>query len=73
MQGVQYITNEKGQKTAIVISLKKNKVNIEDLLLGLEAQSRIKEPSVPFSKSIEKMIRQKRKNATLRDPNKKVR
>ena len=44
MKGVNYITNEHGKKTAVIISLKNYKEEIEDFLDGLEAQSRVEEP-----------------------------
>ena len=40
MEGVSYITNEKGRKTAIVIDLKKHADHLEDFLDGLEAEKR---------------------------------
>lgn len=37
-----------GNKTAVVISMKNYKEEIEDFLDGLEAQNRLSEPSVDF-------------------------
>ena len=46
MKGVNYITVEQGKKTAVIISLKNYREEIEDFPDGLEAQSRAAEASV---------------------------
>ncbi len=48
MTGIQFITDEKGRKTAAVIDLKKHKVLWEDFFDGLVSESRRKEKSVPY-------------------------
>lgn len=72
MKGVNYITDEQGKKTAVIISLKNYKEEIEDFLDGLEAQSRVGEPSVDFEKSLAKIINSKSKNGKVSAKNKKI-
>ena len=72
MKGVNYITDEYGKKTAVVISLKNYKEEVEDFLDGLEAQSRVEEPSVDFEKSVTKIIKNKSSNGKVSAKNKKV-
>ena len=72
MKGINYITDEQGKKTAVVISLKNYKEEIEDFLDGLEAQSRLEEPSVDFEKAVTKIINSKSKNGKVSAKNKKI-
>ncbi len=72
MKGVNYITDEEGNKTAVVISLKDYKEEIEDFLDGLEAQDRLEEPSVDFEKAITKIIKNKSVNGKVSAENKKI-
>ncbi len=44
MKGVQFLVNEQGEKTAVVIDLKKNSDLWEDLRDGALARQRAKEP-----------------------------
>lgn len=62
MKGVNYITDERGKKSAVIISLKNYKEEIEDLLDGLEAQSRFGEPSTDFEKALTKIVNTKSKH-----------
>ncbi len=73
MKGVNYITDEEGKKTAVVISLKNYKEEIEDFLDGLEAQNRLEEPSTDFEKSINRIIQTKSNNGKVSAKNKKIR
>lgn len=73
MKGVNYITDEQGKKTAVVISLKNYKEEIEDFLDGLDAQSRVEEPSVDFEKAFTKIVKNKTSNGKVSAKNKKVR
>ena len=66
MKGINYITDEKGNKTAVVISLKNYKEEILDFLDGLEASSRINEPSVDFEKTVNKIIKTKSRRESKR-------
>ncbi len=72
MKGVNYITDEEGKKTAVVISLKNYKEEIEDFLDGLEAQNRLSEPSIDFEKSVNKIIKSKTNNGKIPAKNKKI-
>ena len=72
MKGINYITDERGNKTAVVISMKNYKEEIEDFLDGLEAQNRMEEPSVDFEKAVLKIIKSKSSNGKLSAKNKKI-
>ena len=48
MIGIQYITDDKGRKTAAVIDLKTHKALWEDFCDGLISESRRKEESTPY-------------------------
>jgi len=50
MTGIQFITDDKGQRTAAVIDLKKHSALWEDIQDVLVAQSRRREKSVPLGK-----------------------
>jgi hypothetical protein len=72
MKGINYITDEQGKRTAVVISLKNYTEEIEDFLDGLEAQSRVEEPSIDFEKSLTRIINTKSKNGKISAKNKKI-
>lgn len=72
MKGINYLTDEKGNKTAIVINLKNYKEQVEDFLDGLEASSRLEEPSVDFEKAVNKILKTKSANAKVPGKNKKI-
>jgi PHD/YefM family antitoxin component YafN of YafNO toxin-antitoxin module len=72
MKGINYITDERGKKTAVVISLKNYEEEIEDFLDGLEAQSRLKESSSNFEKSLSRIIKSKSNNGKISAKNKKI-
>lgn len=71
MKGINYITDLKGNKTAVVISMKNYKEEVEDFLDGLEAQNRLEEPAVDFEKAVTKIL--KAKNGKFPAKNKKLR
>ncbi len=50
MTGIQFLTDEKGRKTAAVIDLKKHKALWEDIEDGLISESRRKEKGIPLEK-----------------------
>jgi hypothetical protein len=50
MTGIQFITDEKGRKTAAVIDLKKHKELWEDIQDVLVSQSRRHEKGIPLDK-----------------------
>ena len=72
MKGVNYITDERGKKTAVIISLKNYQEEVEDFLDGLEAQNRLDEPSVDFEKAITKILKSKSANGKVSAKNKKI-
>ncbi|MBY0434296.1 MAG: hypothetical protein K2U26_09320 [Cyclobacteriaceae bacterium] len=64
MKGINYLTNQKGEKTAVVFDLKKYKEELEDFIDGLEAASRVNEPSVDFEKAVDKIVAKKTKRVS---------
>ena len=59
MKGINYITDTRGNKTAVVISMKNYKEEVEDFLVGLEAQNRLEEPAADFEKAVNKILKSK--------------
>lgn len=49
MTGIQFVTDEKGRKTAVLIDLKKHKAIWEDFWDGFVSESRLKEKSRPYA------------------------
>lgn len=64
MKGINYLTNTKGEKTAVVFDLKKYKTELEDFIDGIEAASRVNEPSVDFEIAVSKIIKKKTKRVS---------
>lgn len=56
MEGIQYVTNEKGQRTAVLIDLQKHSDAWEDFYDGLIAKQRANEPRESLS-SVKKRLR----------------
>lgn len=48
MTGIQFLTDEKGRKTAVLIDLKKHGAALEDFWDGLISESRRHEKGIPF-------------------------
>ena len=48
MNGIQFVSDDKGRKTGVLIDLKKHRAIWEDFWDGLVAESRRKEKSVPY-------------------------
>jgi hypothetical protein len=48
MNGIQYVTDDKGKKTAVLIDLKKHGAIWEDFWDGLVSESRRKEKEIPY-------------------------
>ena len=61
MKGIQYIVNEKGDKTSVLIDLKEHGDLWEDIYDTLVAQSRAEEPR----ESLESVKRRLRKQGKL--------
>ncbi len=50
MNGIRFVTDEKGRKVAVQIDLKKHGATLEDSWDGLISESRRKEKGVPLEK-----------------------
>jgi hypothetical protein len=48
MSGIQFVTDEKGRKTGVLIDLKKHGAIWEDFWDGLVSESRQKEKGIPY-------------------------
>jgi len=48
MTGIQFVTDDKGRRTAVLIDLKKHRELWEDFWEGLVSESRRKEKSIPY-------------------------
>jgi len=48
MTGIQFVTDDKGRKTAVLIDLKKHGAVWEDFWNGLVSESRRNEKSIPY-------------------------
>ena len=62
MKGVNYLTNEDGVRTAVVIDLKSYGEAIEDFLDGLEAEARRDEPTEDFEQVVDRILADKATN-----------
>lgn len=57
MKGVNYITNDKGVKTAVFIDMKIHRERIEDLLDGLSAEANRNEATISLREAIQQRRR----------------
>ncbi len=48
MTGIQFVTDDKGRRTAVLIDLKKHRQLWEDFWDGLVSESRRKEKGIPY-------------------------
>lgn len=62
MRGINYMIDENGDRTAVVIDLKTYGEEIEDFLDGLEAESRKNEPKEDFNVVFERILQAKATN-----------
>ena len=62
MKGIQYITDDKGEKSAVVIDLKTYGEQLEDFLDGLEAEQRVSEPQEEYHVVMNRIIESKKSN-----------
>ncbi len=60
MTGIQFVTDEKGRKTAVLIDLKKHKAIWEDFWDGLVSESRRKEKSILYEEYRAKRLKANR-------------
>lgn len=56
MKGINYLINEDGERTAVVIDLKAYGEAIEDFLDGLEAETRRDEPTDDFEQVVDRIL-----------------
>lgn len=61
MKGINFLTDENGQKTAVVIDIQTYGDELQDFLDGLESESRQNEPTENFNTVVER-IRAERQN-----------
>jgi hypothetical protein len=48
MTGIQFVTDDKGRKVAVLINLKKHGKKLQDFWDGLISESRRKEKGIPY-------------------------
>jgi hypothetical protein len=60
MTGIQFVTNEKGRKVAVLIDLKKHGARLQDLWDGLVSESRRREKGVSLERIKADLIRRGR-------------
>ena len=65
MRGVNYLTNDRGIKTAVMIDLKTHREEVEDFLDVLEAKSRKNEVKEEASLVFERILNEKKSNGEL--------
>ncbi|HTY26416.1 MAG TPA: hypothetical protein VMC85_25035 [Desulfomonilaceae bacterium] len=63
MEGIQFVTNDKGEKVAVQIDLRKYGDLWEDVFDTLTARKRAKEPRESLDSVKERLIKQKKLNA----------
>jgi hypothetical protein len=62
MEGIQFLTNDKGEKVAVQIDLRRYGDLWEDVYDSLTARKRAKEPREPLASVKERLIKQKKLN-----------
>lgn len=60
MTGIQYLTDEKGQKVAVQIDLRKHRAIWEDFYDGLVSEQRRREKGIPLETVKAELIRRGR-------------
>jgi hypothetical protein len=60
MTGVQFVTDNKGRKVAVLIDLKKHGARLQDFWDGMVSESRRKEPGIPLEKLRADLVRRGR-------------
>ena len=60
MTGIQFVTDVRGRKVAVLIDLKKHGARLEDLWDGLVSESRRKEKGIPLAKVMADLIKRGR-------------
>lgn len=59
MKGINFLTDENGQKTAVVIDIQTYGEELQDFLDGLEAESRQDESKEDFNSVVERIRAEK--------------
>ena len=59
MKGINYLINESGERTAVVIDWQTYSEELEDFLDGLEAETRRDEPTEDFELAVDRILAQK--------------
>lgn len=59
--GIQFVTDERGRRVAVVIDLKKHGATLEEFWDGLISEERRREPTIPYERY--RRARQKRPRA----------
>ena len=62
MEGIQFVTNDKGEKVAVQIDLRKHGDLWEDVYDSLTARKRAKEPRESLDSVKERLIKQRKLN-----------
>ena len=60
MNGIQFVTDDKGSKTAVIIDLKKHRVLLEDICDVVVSESRRKEKRIPLEKVKQHLMKRTR-------------
>lgn len=60
MNGVQFVTDDKGRKVAVLINLKKHGVRLQDFWDGLVSEKRRREKGIPLEQIKRDLIRRGR-------------
>lgn len=60
MNGIQFVTDEKGRKVGVLINLKKHGALWEDFWDGLVSESRRKEKAIPYEQYRTSRMRHRR-------------
>ncbi len=58
MTGIQFVTDEKGRRTAVLIDIRKHRAIWEDFWDGLVSESRRKQKGVPYEEHRNKRLKQ---------------
>ena len=65
MKGINYLINEAGERTAVVIDWQTYSAELEDFLDGLEAEARRDEPTQDFEQAVDRILAQKTVNKQI--------
>ncbi len=60
MTGVQFVTDDKGRRVAVLIDLKKQGVRLQDFFDGLISEKRRTEKGIPLGKIKAELIKRRR-------------